>query len=218
MRVDINQFLQRGRPTRRPLAADQHPVRRVQVRHGGALGEKFGVRQHFEAMAARVRIQNVLDGLRGLHGDRGLLDDNLGAVGVLGDRACNRLDEPQVGRAAGADAVGLGRRVDGHKYDVGRLDRAFHVSGKTEIPTAGLTHDLVEARFVDGQPVGIPGGDARRVHVDHPHLDLRRLKRDHRHRWPTHVTGSNAANFHAFRAADLEATRANPSLFYGGGA
>ncbi len=65
-----------------------------------------------------------------------------------------------------------------------------------QVLAARLPDDLVEARLVDRQRVRAPGRDPRGVHVDHPHLDVGRLQRDHRHRGPADVAGANAADLH----------------------
>ena len=58
------------------------------------------------------------------------------------------------------------------------------------------SHDVIQTRLIDGQCIGIPRGDPPGVHINHTHFDVRRLTRDHGHRWPADIPRSDTTDFH----------------------
>ena len=200
----------------RALAADEHAIRVEQIGHRRALGEEFRIGKHLKFVSVRIGGNDGLDGVGGLHRNRGLFDDDLVAIGVLGDRAGNRFDKTQIGGAADSDAVGLRWRVDRHENDVGGLDGPGDIGGEKEIATARLRHDGIEARLVDGQIAVVPRGDALGVHVDDVYANVGTLQSDHGHRWPTHITSANAADIHK-EVLSVGANRVGNNQKYPGG-
>ena len=196
MGVDVDQRFHRRVAAGCPLATDQHTVRHLQIRDRRAFGEKLRVRQHLKREATGIRRQNVFNRFGGLHRNRGFLDDDLGPVGLFGNRPRDRLDKPQVRRATRADAVGLRRCVHRHKNNIRGANGLVDLGRKMQVLAACLPHDLIESGLVDRQRVRIPRGDAGGIHVDHPHFNFRCLEGDHRHRRTAHVTSANTTNFH----------------------
>jgi len=196
VRIDADEGLDRLVPIGRAFAADQHAVGIGEVLDRRALRQKLGVGKHLKLQPLGVRCHDRLNGIGRFYRDGRLLDDDLAALGMLGDGAGNRLDVTQVGRPAGADAVGLGRGVDRHEDDVGLLDLPGDVRGKKQIPAARLLHDLLESRLEDRQVARVPRRDAGGVHVHHRDGDAGAFQRDHGHGGPAHVTGTNAADVH----------------------
>src|SRR5688572_18071129 len=91
---------------------------------------------------------------------------------ILGPFACSAIvratDSMNRRSAAPAHSVSFSRGVDRDENDVGRFDRAVDIGGKNQILTASLPDDLIETRLVDRKRIGIPRGDTRDIHIDHP--------------------------------------------------
>lgn len=83
---------------------------------------------------------------------------------------------PQVSGVASTDTRGLGGCIDGDEDEVGFDDGLVDVGAEEEVLASALLDDLVEARLVDGQSVGVPLCNALRVHVDDGDLDVRALE------------------------------------------
>ncbi|KAG2605333.1 hypothetical protein PVAP13_4NG100719 [Panicum virgatum] len=118
-------------------------------RLGGTLGEELRVGQDLErGAAAAVREEDPLHGLGSPDGDGGLLDDNLVLAGARrgGDHARRALPVGEVGGPAGAEAPGLGGRVDGHEDDVGVGDVAVDVGAEGEVAAAAGPDDATGRR------------------------------------------------------------------------
>ncbi len=193
--IDRGHRLDRGVSGIGGLAADQDAVRVFEVGHGGALGEELGIGEHLEGGAAGgIGGDDGLDGAGGFDRDGAFLDDDLVAVGNLGDQARGGLDVAQIGGTAGSDAVGLGRRADADEDQVGGGDGVADVGGEMQVAAAGGGDHGVEAGFIDGQFVGVPGIDAMLVHVADGHPDVRALGGDHGHGGAADVTGTEAAD------------------------
>jgi len=177
-------------------AADEHAVGREQVLHRRAFRQELRVGQDLVPHAPAVVHQDLLDGLGGLDGHRGLLHHDLVGAGDVGDHARRALPVGEVGGLAGAQAARLGRGVDGDEDDVGVAHVAVHLGAEEEVAAAALLHDVVQPRLVDREALAVPPGDARLRDVHHHHLDGGALERDHRHRRPAHVPGADAADLH----------------------
>mmetsp|Transcript_19425 Transcript_19425/g.58538 ORF Transcript_19425/g.58538 Transcript_19425/m.58538 type:complete len:217 (+) Transcript_19425:924-1574(+) len=185
------------------LAADEHSVGLIQVLHGRALRQELRVGQDPKVLAGRtfgraagvlVRRQDSVERCGRLHRHGRLLDDDLAPVCVLRDRTADTLNETEVCRAPGTQALHLRRRVHRRKNDVGLLDALLHVCREEQILATALLHNLCEAWLVDRQIVGIPSADAGLVQVHDVHLDLRTLQCNGGHGRPSHVAGTDAAD------------------------
>ncbi len=193
--VNGNQRLDGGIPRRGDLAADEDAVRVFQIIDSSAFGEEFRIGQHLEGgFARRIRGEDGLDGAGGFHRDGALLDDDLVAMGNLGDEARGGFNIAQVGSASGTDAVGFGGRADGNKDQVRGGDGGADVRGEMEIAAAGGGNHRIEAGFIDRQGIGVPGVDALAVHVGHGDLEVRTFGGDHRHGGAADVAGAEAAD------------------------
>mmetsp|Transcript_114686 Transcript_114686/g.364506 ORF Transcript_114686/g.364506 Transcript_114686/m.364506 type:complete len:601 (-) Transcript_114686:1196-2998(-) len=130
IRVDINQDARSGDAIVGCRSTDQDTIRHIQILHGCTLCEELRVRKDPKSMRALVCSQHSIQGLGGPHWHRGLLDDDLVAIGTLCDCAAHALDEPQVGCAACPDALDLRRGVNGGEDDVGLLDGTLYICGE----------------------------------------------------------------------------------------
>jgi hypothetical protein len=63
----------------------------------------------------------------------------------------SRQDALEIRRKASTDTALLGRGVNTDEDEVGLLNPLVHIGGEEEIAASRLTHDLVEARLVDGK-------------------------------------------------------------------
>uniref|UniRef100_J3ND73 Uncharacterized protein n=1 Tax=Oryza brachyantha TaxID=4533 RepID=J3ND73_ORYBR len=177
-------------------AADEHPVGLEEVLDGGALREELRVGEDLVADALAVVRQDLLDRLRRLDGDGGLLDDDLVGPGHVGDHACGALPVGEVGGLARPEAARLGRRVDGDEDDVRLGDVPLDVGAEEEVPAPALPHHVVEAGLVDRELVAVPGIDAGLGDVDDHHLDRWALEGNDGHGRAADVASSDAADLH----------------------
>ena len=99
-------------------AADEHAVGFVEVGNGGALGKKLRIGQDLEVDPFVVVREDLLDGLRGLHRDRGLLHHDLVALGHIRDHPCRALPIGEIRGLAGSQAARLCGGVHGHEHNV----------------------------------------------------------------------------------------------------
>ena len=172
--------------------ADQHPVGVLHVADGGALGQEFGVGDHVEKEALVVGVEDALHGLGGAHGQGAFFHDDFGRGGVLQDLAGRLFPVLQIGGFARALAKGLGGGVDADKDDVGLGDVAVDLGGEEEVLAPGAEDDLIQAGFVDGQSIGLPGGDLFGVDVDDDDAVLGAVLGDDGHGRAADVAGADA--------------------------
>lgn len=132
---------------------DQHAVGRHQVRNGSPLGKEFWIAEYLELQPALVAVKHAPDGLCRADWHRALLDDDLVALADLGDLAGAKLAVLDVGGPSGADALRLGRGVDGDEYDVGLVDLGVDV-GSNLGATVGLDVGGEVVPFVGACVVG----------------------------------------------------------------
>ena len=157
--VDAGELLGGGDALGILLAADEDAVGLHEVVDGGTLGEELRIGQYLELEALLVDLEDAADGLGRADGDGRLLHDDLVGRRDLGNFPGAQLAVLDVGGPSGADALRLGRGVDGDEYDVGLDDLGVDVGGKEQVAAAALLDDLGKARLVDGQIVAVPGID-----------------------------------------------------------
>mmetsp|Transcript_26117 Transcript_26117/g.61216 ORF Transcript_26117/g.61216 Transcript_26117/m.61216 type:complete len:500 (+) Transcript_26117:98-1597(+) len=195
LRVHTCESLDGREALRGLLTANQHASRVLQVVHGGALGEELWVRQHLESDAVlRRRGEHTLDGVGGADRHRRLLHHNLVGGGDLGDLTGTELAVLDVGRAARADTLGLGRGVDRDEDDVGLCDGLVDGGREEHVLAAHRLHDLEESRLEDGEVVRVPGTDLLLGNVHHSHLDVRAVGGNDGHGGTADVASAHAAD------------------------
>ena len=188
--IDRGQRFHRLLPLRRGFATNQNAVRVFQIRHGGSLCEKLRIGEHLELTILRVRPQHREQGLGGFHGNRAFLHHNLRARRDLRDRPRRQLDVFQIRRPPGTGTVFFRRGSDAHENDIRLADGLLHIRREKQIPPAGTFHDGIQPRFIDRKVRGIPGTDARVIHVRHRHTNVGTFRRNHGHRRPANISSS----------------------------
>ena len=84
----------------------------------------------------------------------------------------------QVSSHTGTNTTLLGGGIYGHKDKIGLIDSTLDVSAEKEVLATAGAHDIVEAGFVDGQIVRVPGVDTALAQVDDGDLDIGALEGD----------------------------------------
>ncbi len=196
MGVEVGQCFDGGLTLGRPRTADQNAIRVLEIAHRGAFRQELRIRQDLKTNFRAIGREDRGDRLGSLHGNGRFFDDDLRRVGMLGDGPRDGFHKSQVGRPAGPESIGLGRRIHRHEDHVGAFDRTRNVRGIGEIAPAYLPHDLRQPRLVHGQFVRIPGRDPRRVHVDDRGPYSGATLRDDRHRSPPDIACANATDVH----------------------
>ena len=192
--VDGGDFLDGVQSLGGLLAADEDAVGILEILDGGTLGQELGIREDLEGAVLGVGSEDGKHGLRGLHGNGALLDDDLWAHGLLGDHAGGGLDVLEIRGATGAYTVGLGRGADADEDDVGLTDGLADVCGEEEVPATGGLNNLLEPRLVDRKSITIPCGDALLVGIGDGDADIGALCRDHGHGGSADITGAETAD------------------------
>ena len=159
--ADVERAVKRAEHRARMVAlgADDDPVGAHEVFDRRSFAKELGVRRHIET-DARPQVgasggNGALDFRAGADGNRGLQDDH-GAPGETGgDLPRCGVDVTQVGMAVAAAA----RCADGDEDGVGvRHGVEIGANGKT--PGADVArHEVLEARFVDGDFAGVQACD-----------------------------------------------------------
>lgn len=137
-------------------------------------------------------------------GNSALLDDNLVALGNLGNVSGGALHVSQVGGISGTHSLGLGRRVDGDKYEVGLDDGAVDVGREEQVLSAAGPNDLLESGLVDRKLVRVPRSYSGLIEIDDRDLDVWVLACDHstgRAAWE--IPGQRAISGVAFGPPDI---------------
>ncbi|RUP44172.1 hypothetical protein BC936DRAFT_149847 [Jimgerdemannia flammicorona] len=84
----------------------------------------------------------------------------------------------QISSHTSTHATLLCRSVDGHEDKIGFQDCTLDVGAEEQVFAASAEHDFIEARFVNGQVVGVPGVNASLAQVDDGDLDVGTLVGD----------------------------------------
>lgn len=192
--VNGDDFLDGSQPLGGLLSADEDAVGIVQILDGRSLGEELWIGEDLEGAVLGVGPEDGEHCLGGLHGNGALLDDDLGADGLLGDHAGCSLDVLQIGGASGTDSVGLGRGPDADEDDVGFADGLADVGGEEEVLPPGGFDNLLQAGLVNGKGVGIPSGDALLIGIADGDPDIGALGGDHGHGGTADITGAETAD------------------------
>ena len=192
--VNGDDFLDGRQPLGGLLSADEDAVGIVQILDSRSFGEELWIGKDLEGAVLGVGPEDGEHGLGGLHRNGALLDDDLGANGLLGDHAGSSLDVLEIGGASGTDSIGLGRGADADEDDVGFADGLANVGGEEEVLPAGRFYDLLEAGLVNGKGVGVPGGDALLVGITDGDPYVGALGGDHGHGGTADITGAETAD------------------------
>ena len=171
--IDTDQHLRSLESSLALLATNQDAVRLHQVSDSRSFRQELGVAQDLKVQPFVVRVQHTRNGLGRAHRDRTLLDDDLVALGDLGNGTSTQLAILNVGRTTSTDTLGLGGRVDTDEDNVGTLDLVGQVGREEEVLVAAALHDLQEARLVDGQVIGVPSINLLLGDVDNGNADLK---------------------------------------------
>ena len=191
--VDLGQGGHGGLAGGRFRSADEHAVRVEEVLNGRAFGQELGVGENGEGVF-RVGVQDGGHRVGRAHRQGRLLDDHLVTIGLGGDGARGRLPELQVRGIARSFAEGLGRCVHAHEDEVATPNGPGNVRREEEVAPAASEHNLLQARLIDREFLGVPGGDLRCVAVHHPHLALGAHLGNNGHRWAADVPGADAGD------------------------
>ena len=170
--VDADELLSGGQALGGLLPTDEDAVGLHEVVNGGTLGKELRVGQDLELESLLVDLEDAADGLGGTDGDGRLLHDDLVGGGNLGNLTGAELAVLDVGGTSGADALRLGRGVDGDEDDVGLVDLVVDVGREEQVATAALLNDLGQTGLVDGQIVAVPGIDLLLGKIHDANTDL----------------------------------------------
>src|SRR5262249_36648882 len=175
-------------------STDQDAGRSFQIRDRRALGEELWIRQDLEALALPAILEDPLHGLGGPDGQRALLDDDDGALGMMQGAGGRLLPVAQIGRALRPLAEGLGGRVYADEDHLRFADLVLDVTGESEVTAQGGSHDLLQTWLENGRMTGLPRGHPLPVDIGDHDLDGGTVLGDHCHRGAAYVARSDAKN------------------------
>src|SRR6266478_964568 len=149
---------------------DALPIGPHEVADGRPLLQEFGIGDHVELNGSLPRRQRRSHRpphlVGGAHGHGRFRDHHLVLGHVLADRASNRQDVPQVGRA-----VLVGRRAHRDQLEQPVLYALLGTGGEAQAPGVEIAFDHgIEARLVNGHATLLEHGDLALIHVDTDHV------------------------------------------------
>jgi len=127
----------------------------------------------------------------------------------------------KIGRHAGPDAEGFGRRVDADEYNVRFPDSLFNIRAEEQIPAAGGQDDLIQARLVNRQTIRIPLINPIGIDIHNGHPILGTFMGNHRHGRSAHIAGTDAQDvsgkkrFHDEQSSAYSVTERSSADGYG---